>query len=225
MRLQVLDNGHGFGTKALFAVIQFMSRQPVLDVIKLVKYRPEFFGDPMAKVTQEAMRGPSAWSVAERELMAAFVAKTNQCDFCIQAHSAVAQRAYGDGKIVSASLSDVDNADLSQPLRATLVLLRKVARGQLVSVDDMRAVLAAGASREQIEDALAACFSFSVIARLADAFGFSVPGPESFEAGAKYLLARGYRRGSKKPHPKGQIRYSAAAESLFRPKGRDAVNE
>ena len=29
--------------------------------------------------------------------------------------------------------------------------------------------------------------------RLADAFEFSVPGPEAFEAGAKYLLAHGYR--------------------------------
>jgi uncharacterized peroxidase-related enzyme len=193
MRLQVLDSGHGYGTKALFAVIQFMSRQPVLDIIKLVKYRSEFYGDPMAKVTQEAMRGPSGWSVAERELMAAFVAKTNQCDFCIQAHSAVAQRAYGDKKNISALLSDVDNADLSQPLRATLVLLRKVTRGQMVNADDMRAVLAPGGSREQIEDALAVCFSFNVIGRLADAFGFSVPGPASFEAGAKYLLARGYR--------------------------------
>jgi len=28
---------------------------------------------------------------------------------------------------------------------------------------------------------------------LADAFEFVVPGPEAFEAGAKYLLARGYR--------------------------------
>jgi hypothetical protein len=46
--------------------------------------------------------------------------------------------------------------------------------------------------RQQIEDALSVCFSFNVISRLADAFGFFVPGPEAFEAGAKYLLARGY---------------------------------
>jgi hypothetical protein len=31
------------------------------------------------------------------------------------------------------------------------------------------------------------------IGRLADAFGFLLPGPKAFEAGAKYLLARGYR--------------------------------
>ncbi|HEY2468625.1 MAG TPA: hypothetical protein VGI45_12410 [Terracidiphilus sp.] len=193
MRLRILDSGHGFGTKALFALIQTVSRQPVLDVVKLVKYRADFYGDPMSRITQQAMRGPSSWSVGDRELMAAFIAKTNQSEFCTKAHVAVAQRAYGDGKTVSALLSDPDIAAIGEPLRATLLMLRKLTREHSVTADDMRAVLAAGASRQQIEDALAVCFSFNVIGRLADAFGFFVPGPEAFEAGAKYLLARGYR--------------------------------
>lgn len=71
MRLSILDSGHSFGTKALFALICTVSRLPVLDVIKLVKYRADFYGTPMSKVTQDAMRGPSSWSVADRELMAA----------------------------------------------------------------------------------------------------------------------------------------------------------
>jgi len=193
MRLRILDSGHGFGTKMLFALIQTVSRQPVLDVIKLVKYRPDFYGGPMSGVTQEAMRGPSEWSVGDRELMAAYVAKTNQCEFCTKAHSAVAQAAYHDGKKVSAVMSDPDTAAVEEPLRATLLMLGKLTREHAVDEDDMRAVLAAGASRQQIEDALAVCFSFNVIGRLADAFGFAVPGTEAFEAGAKYLLARGYR--------------------------------
>ena len=193
MRLRILDNGHGFGTKVLFALIRMVSCQPVLDVVKLVKYRPDFYGNPMSAVTQEAMRGPSTWSLGDRELMAAFVAKTNQCEFCIKAHSAVAQRAYGDKKNVYALLSNLDTVVIEEPLRATLLMLGKLTRGHTVSADDMRAVLIAGASREQIEDALAVCFALNVIGRLADAFGFSVPGSESFEAGAKYLLARGYR--------------------------------
>ena len=191
MRLRILDSGHGFGTKALFALIRMASRQPVLDVIKLVKYRADFYGDPMAKVTQETMRGPSAWSVGDRELMAAFVARTNECEFCIQAHGAVAQRAYGDRRTVSTMLSDIET--IEEPLRATLRMLGKLTREHAVSADEMRAVLAAGASREQIMDALAVGFSFNVIGRLADAFGFLVPGPEAFDTGAKYLLARGYR--------------------------------
>jgi AhpD family alkylhydroperoxidase len=193
MRLRILDSGHSFGTKALFAFIRTVSRQPVLDVVKLVKYRADFYGGPMQGVTQEAMRGPSTWSVGDRELMAAFVAQTNQCEFCAKAHAAVAQGAYHDEKKVSALLSDLDTTAIEEPLRATLLMLNKLTREHVVNTDDMRAVLAAGASRQQIEDALAVCFSFNVIGRLADAFGFFVPGPKAFEAGAKYLLARGYR--------------------------------
>ena len=193
MRLQILDSGHGFGTKALFALIRTVSRQPVLDVVKLVKYRADFYGNPMQAVVQDAMRGPSAWSVGDRELMAAFVAKTNQCEFCIKAHSAVAKGAYRDGEKVSTVLADLDTALIEEPLRATLVMLGKLTREHTVDADDMRPVLAAGASRQQVEDALAVCFSFNVMGRLADAFGFSVPGSKAFEAGAKYLLARGYR--------------------------------
>jgi hypothetical protein len=49
----------------------------------------------------------------------------------------------------------------------------------------MRQVLSAGVSPQQAEDALAVCDAFNTTGRLADAFGF--------EAGAKYLLKRGYR--------------------------------
>jgi AhpD family alkylhydroperoxidase len=193
MRLSILDHGHGLADRALFALIRAASGQPVLDVIKLVRYRPDFYGKPMGAITHEAMRGRSVWSVGDRELMAALVAKTNACAFCIQAHSAVATRAHGSDKAVCAVLSDLDTAPIEEPLKATLRLLAKLAREHTVSEDDVRAVLAAGASREQIEDALAVSFAFETLTRLADAFGFTVPGADAFEAGAKYLLARGYR--------------------------------
>jgi alkylhydroperoxidase family enzyme len=193
MRLAILDSGHGFGTKVLFALIRVLSRQPILDVIKLVKYRADFYGGPMQRVTHEAMRGPSAWSVGDRELMAALVAKTAGSEWCTKAHAAVAEGAYRDSAKVSAVLSDLDTAAIEEPLRATLRMLRKLTREHALGPDDMRAVLAAGVSREQIEDALAVCFSFNTIGRLADAFGFFMPGPKAFAAGAKYLLMRGYR--------------------------------
>jgi uncharacterized peroxidase-related enzyme len=193
MRLSILDRGHGLGTKALFAVIRAASRQPVLDVIKLVKYRPDFYGAPMGAVTQEAMRGPSAWSIGDRELMAAVVANTNGCQWCTKAHAAVAKGAYRDDAKVAAVLADIETAPIEEPLRATLRMLRKLVSERVVSADDMRRVLAAGVSRAQVEDALAVAFAFGVVGRLADAFGFVQPGQEAFDAGAKYLLSRGYR--------------------------------
>jgi len=117
----------------------------------------------------------------------------NACEFCIGAHTATAARAYHDEAKVSAVLSDLETAPIEEPLRATLRLLGKLTHEHAVTADDMRAVLAAGVSREQIEDALAVSFAFNTTDRLADAFGFFVPGPKAFEAGAKFLLRRGYR--------------------------------
>ena len=193
MRLKILTSGYSFGTKVLFALIHAVSRQPVPDAAKLVFYRPDFYGAPMKEFTQEAMRGPSAWSVGDRELMAAFVSQMNACEFCIGAHTATAARAYQDEAKVSAVLSNLENAPIGEPLRATLRLLGKLTRAHAVTADDMRTVLASGVSREQIEDALAVSFAFNTTDRLADAFGFFVPGPKAFEAGAKFLLRRGYR--------------------------------
>jgi chromate transport protein ChrA len=49
-------------------------------------------------------------------------------------------------------------------------------------------------SREKFLDLLGASNLIpGPIGCLADTFGFFLPGPKAFEAGAKYLLARGYR--------------------------------
>lgn len=81
MRLGILDHGHTLGKKALMAFIRTVSRVRVADIVKMVLYRPEFLGTPLNSMVQEAMRGPSEWSVAEREMMAAYVSKTNECEF------------------------------------------------------------------------------------------------------------------------------------------------
>jgi uncharacterized peroxidase-related enzyme len=193
MRLDVLNNGYGSGTKLLFALIRLVSRYPVPDAAKLVFYRPDFYGSRAKEFTHEAMRGPSAWSVGDRELMAAYVSQANESAFCIGAHSATARQAYQDGPKVAAVLADLESAPVEDGLRATLRMLGKLTREGKVDAEDMRHVLSAGVSRQQVEDALAVCAAFNATDRLADAFGFEVLSPEGFEAGAKYLLKRGYR--------------------------------
>jgi len=193
MRLEILNRGYSSGTKMLFAVIRVFSGHPVPDAAKLVFYRPGFYGARAKEFTHEAMRGPSAWPVADRELMAAYVSKVNESAFCVGAHTATAGRAYQDGAKVQAALDDLESAPIGEALRATLRMLGKLTREGKVSAGDMRDVLSAGASRQQVEDALAVCAAFNTTDRLADAFGFELLSPEAFEAGAKYLLKRGYR--------------------------------
>ena len=81
MRLQVLDRGHALTTRLFFQFIRLVSGHRAPDVVKTLRYRPEFFGGHMSPVFQEILRGPSAWSVGDRELMAAFVSRTNACEF------------------------------------------------------------------------------------------------------------------------------------------------
>jgi uncharacterized peroxidase-related enzyme len=193
MRLEILNSGYGRGTKVLFAIIRLFSGRPVPDAAKLVFYRPDFYGALAKEFTHEAMRGPSAWSVGDRELMAAYVSKVNESAFCVGAHTATASQAYQDGPRVAAVLTDLASAPIEEPLRATLRMLGKLTAEGKLSAEDMREVLAAGVSPQQVEDALAVCAAFNTTDRLADAFGFEVLTPEGFDAGAKYLLKRGYR--------------------------------
>ena len=191
MRLEILDRGHGLGTKALFVLIRAMTRQPVVDAVKLALYRKDFYG--AGPLTQEAMRGPSDWSVGDRELMAAYVSAVNESPFCVAAHTATSSMWYDDDAKVAAVLADFDSAPVEEPLRATLRMLGKLTREDSIDPADVSAVLDAGASPLQIEDALAVCLAFNITARLANAFDFAVAGPAAMNAGAKHLLKRGYR--------------------------------
>jgi hypothetical protein len=191
MRLEILDRGHRLRTKALFALIRLVSRQPAVDAVKLAFYRPDFYGG--GDLTHEAMRGPSDWSIGDRELMAAFVSQANSSSFCVAAHSATSSLWYDDAAKVTATLADLDTAPIEEPLRATLRMLGKLTRGHTIDGDDIRAVLAAGVSPQQIEDALAICLAFDITGRLANAFEFSIASPAAMNAGARHLLKRGYR--------------------------------
>lgn len=81
MRLKRLEHNHRLPQRLLLALIGFFSRERAPDVLRVVLYRPEFFGTPMNAAVHHALRGPSPWTVGERELFAAFVSRLNQCLF------------------------------------------------------------------------------------------------------------------------------------------------
>jgi uncharacterized peroxidase-related enzyme len=173
------------------ALIRVFSGHPVVDAVKLALYRPDFYG--AGPLTHEAMRGQSDWSIGDRELMAAYISKANQCPFCVSAHCATSSLWYGDDTKVADTLADLDSAPIDESLRATLRMLGKLTQQGSINADDMRAVLDASVSAEQIKDALAVALAFNITDRLANAFGFNLASTEAMNAGARHLLKRGYR--------------------------------
>jgi hypothetical protein len=81
MRLQILERGHRPGVRLFLRLLRVMTRKEPPDVVKTLYYRPEFYGAAYSTLLQDIMRGPSEWSVGQRELFAAFVSRLNQCLF------------------------------------------------------------------------------------------------------------------------------------------------
>lgn len=81
MRLRVVEKGHRLPRKALLLLIGLVQRQRPPDVVRTLFYRPKFFGDRMCAWTNAVMRGPSEWSIGERELFAAFTSRLNRCEY------------------------------------------------------------------------------------------------------------------------------------------------
>ena len=80
MRLERVHRGHPFADKVKLAAMRVMAGHAP-GVVRTLLYRKSFFGRKFSELTQQVMRGPSEWSVGERELFAAFVSSLNQCPF------------------------------------------------------------------------------------------------------------------------------------------------
>jgi hypothetical protein len=81
MRLGNVERGDGLSARLLYGVVRAVSGFRAPDVVRTLRYRRHLFGRPHSAHTQAVMRGPSEWSIGERELFAAFVSHMNQCHF------------------------------------------------------------------------------------------------------------------------------------------------
>jgi hypothetical protein len=80
MRLAVVENGLSPVQKLLSRVVRLAAGQ-VPGPILTFSYKKDLFGKAFTACLQEAMRRPTAWTVGEVELFAAFVSKLNRCAY------------------------------------------------------------------------------------------------------------------------------------------------
>jgi alkylhydroperoxidase family enzyme len=99
----------------------------------------------------------------------------------------------GDDELVAAVLENWRTAPVNEKLRRTLGFLEKltISPGE-VSPEDIESMRSVGVSDKAIEEAIYVCFLFSVMDRLADAFGFDMPPAKAFQRGGRVLYSLGY---------------------------------
>ena len=192
MRLPEVERGDSLRSRALIRIISMALGAHLPDAARVAFYHKGFVGSALGAWTQDAMRGPSEWSVAERELMAAMVAKWNSCPFCVGAHRAIAVRGM-DTAVADACLTDYHTAPISASLRATLAVLETMTlRPDQLQATQTQAAMAAGLTRQQLTDAAAVADLFNIITRYANALDFAIPTDAEFEKAAGMMLKRGY---------------------------------
>jgi uncharacterized peroxidase-related enzyme len=191
MRLAKVHKGHGLRDKAMLGLIR-LSMGHAAGVVRTLFYRKEFFGRPFSELTQQVMRGPSPWTVGERETFAAFVSRLNQCVFWTNAHSAVAETALCDGS-VKLVLENYRTAPIDEKLRAMLGLLETFTlQPERLTANDVRRVLDTGVTREAVRDAFYVAFLFNTYDRLADTLGWELPDEGYYPKAGRFLLKNGY---------------------------------
>ena len=129
----------------------------------------------LLRYTHKILRGKSSLSIAERELIGAYVSGLNACNFCYSIHSTLAERFGVDEATLKALLEDVDSSPLDARLKPIFRYVRKVTeRSAQVVQEDIDAITAEGWSEKAVVDALSIAAAFAAWNRLMD--GSGIPG-------------------------------------------------
>jgi uncharacterized peroxidase-related enzyme len=160
----------------------------------LFQYRPET-ALPMNQLAEVLLRGDSALTRGERELIAAYVSSLNQCHFCTSSHAAFAAAQLPEGmELVDQVRKDADSAPVSPKLRALLDIAAAVqADGRNVTGEQADAARAAGAADVEIHDTVLIAAAFCMFNRYVDGLGTWVPDdPAAYAVAAEMIVAAGY---------------------------------
>ena len=188
MRLDVLERGHRLPARLFIRTAELVFRQRMDNVALTAMHRPEFWGRPFFTLGPEVLRGPSYWTVGEREYMAMFVSRLNDCPFCLRMHTETTRiEAKGE-------LSVDDPSRMRAELAAVLPLLEKLTREpEEFGAADVDAVRAIGVPDDAIVDAMHVCLIFNTVNRMANAFGWSWDSDEHVRVAAKVIHRISYK--------------------------------
>src|SRR5712692_4146902 len=147
---------------------------------------------PLLDYHQALLRGPSPLTVAERELIAAYVSGLNACRYCHGVHTATAEAFGFPEGTLGALLADVATAPVPERMKPLLRYVWKLALTPAkISPGDAEAVLADGWEEQALHDAAAVCGLFNLMNRLVEGLGITA-GEDYFQASARRLAETGY---------------------------------
>jgi uncharacterized peroxidase-related enzyme len=167
-------------------------------------FRPET-AKPLNELAEILLHAPNSLTPGERELIATYVSYLNDCYFCQTVHGAIAAaHLNGDEDLVRRVKADFKHADVSDKLKALLVIASKVQRGgKQVTVADVEEARLAGATDVEIHDTVLIAAAFCMYNRYVDGLATWQPEDENlYRERGKKTAREGYVTMSKEYLPK-----------------------
>ena len=144
-------------------------------------FRPET-AKPLNELAEVLLHAPNSLTPGERELIATYVSSLNDCYFCQTVHGAIASAHLNDDEdLVRRVKADFKHADISEKLKALLVVAGKVQKGgKHVTANDVEEARRAGASDVEIHDAVLIAAAFCMYNRYVDGLATVQPTDPAF---------------------------------------------
>lgn len=160
----------------------------------LMAVRPET-AEPLNRLADVLLRGPSTLTPGERELIAALVSSQNDCFYCCSVHGAIAAAHLdGDEQVVTQVQADPETAPVTDKMKSLLAIAAKVRQsGRAVSAEDIARARAQGATDLEIHDTVLIAAMFSMCNRYVDGLGTWAPtDPDFYRERGKVIAKQGY---------------------------------
>lgn len=159
----------------------------------LMQARPETAG-PLTDLAQVLLHAPNSLTRGERELIAAYVSRLNDCTFCCTSHAAIASCHLQDDKLVDAVLRDPEGAPISAKMKALLGIAGRVQlSGRAVRPDDIAWARREGATDTEIHDTVLIAAAFCLFNRYVDGLDAWTPDdPDGYRQRAQFVAEHGY---------------------------------
>ncbi len=164
------------------------ARASLIDVFKAFPATSK----PLIELNEALLRGPSPFTEAERELIAAYVSGLNQCRYCHGVHTATAERLGIPLGAIRRLLDTSDTPDVPEKMKPVLRYAEKLTRSPNgVTRADADAVLAAGWNETALYYAVAVTALFNFMNRFVEGLGIELD-PAYVKPTAERLADRGY---------------------------------
>lgn len=152
---------------------------------------------PLNHLVQTLLHDPatSTLSPGERELIAAYTSRLNECKYCATTHGAIAKyQLNGNGELVDQVFRDPESAQITDKLKALLRIASKVQQdGKKVKTADIEAARHQGATDKEIHDTVLIAAAFCMFNRYVDGLATWAPDdPAVYDKIGKQRATEGY---------------------------------